>query len=89
MNGIRFWRFIFIISASFFGLIGIALAFIVFILKLASLENFGVSYLAPFSPFNPSAWKDAIVRFSMPKIFKRPSYIKIKNIRKQGEDNES
>lgn len=88
MNGIRFWRFIFILAATFFGLIGVSIAIMIFILKLASLENFGVSYLAPFSPFNPSAQKDAILRFSMPKIFKRPSYMKIKNIKKQGDKNE-
>ncbi len=88
MNGIRFWRFIFIIAASFLGLIGVVVAVMVFIIKLASLENFGVSYLSPFSPFNVAAQKDAIVRFSMPKIFKRPSYMKIKNFIKQGGKNE-
>ena len=88
MNGIRFWRFIFIIAASFLGLIGVVIAVMIFIIKLASLENFGVSYLSPFSPFNVSAQKDAIVRFSMPKIFKRPSYIKLKNFTKQGGEHE-
>ncbi len=88
MNGIRFWRFIFIIAASFLGLIGVVIAVMIFIFKLASLENFGVSYLSPFSPFNVSAQKDAIVRFSMPKIFKRPNYMKIKNFTKQGGEHE-
>ncbi len=88
MNGIRFWRFIFIIFASFLGLIGLVVAVMIFIIKLASLENFGVSYLSPFSPFNISAQKDALVRFSTPNIFKRPSYIKIKNYFKQGGSHE-
>lgn len=88
MNGIRFWRFIFIIAASFLGLVGVAIAMMIFIIKLASLENFNVSYLSPFSPFNLAAQKDAIIRFSLPKIFKRPSYINIKNITKQGGENE-
>ncbi len=88
MNGIRFWRFLFILSASFLGLIGLVIMSLIFIIKLSSLENFGVSYLSPFSPFDLSAQKDALVRFSFPKLFKRPSYLNIKNITKQGDSNE-
>lgn len=88
MNGIRFWRFIFIIAASSLGLIGLLIAIIIFIIKLSSLENFKVSYLSPFSPLNINGQKNAILRLSLPHIFKRPDYMNIKNIVKQGGTHE-
>ena len=83
INGIRAWRFIFIIAASFLGLIGVLSASLILLIKLASLENYKTSYLSPFAPFNLKAQKDAIVRFSISHIFKRPKYISEKNQTRQ------
>ncbi|MBQ9011764.1 MAG: spore germination protein [Bacilli bacterium] len=88
INGIRTWRFIFIFAATFLGLTGIIAATLCFVLKLSSLETLGVSYLSPFSPLNISSQKDSIVRFPLPKLFKRPEYLNKKNIIKQGGINE-
>lgn len=83
INGIRTWRLIFILSSMFLGLIGLISAIIIFALKLTSLGSFGINYMAPFSPFSLSGQKDAIARFTLPKIYKRPDYINKKNIRRQ------
>ena len=88
MNGIRAWRFIFILAATFFGLIGVVAAGLVWIIKMASLNTLGVPFLAPFSPLVLSGQKDAIARFPLPKIFKRPEYLKQKNRFKQGGKHE-
>ena len=88
INAIRTWRFIFIFAATFLGLVGIVSATFCFVLKLASLETLGISYLAPFSTFSSSSQKDSVIRFPLPKIFKRPAYLNSKNIIKQGGQNE-
>ena len=88
MNGIRAWRFIFIISATFFGLIGVIASGLVLVLKLSSLDAFGVPFLAPFSPLSTSSQKNAVIRFPLPKIFKRPDYLNDKDTIKQGGKDE-
>ena len=47
MNGIRSWRFIFILAASILGIIGILSFTIIWLVKLSSLENLETSYLSP------------------------------------------
>ena len=88
INGIRTWRLIFILSATFFGLIGLIVAILMWLLKLSSLETLGTSFLAPFSPLNIDGQRDSIFRFPLPKVFKRPEYINQKNTIKQGGKDE-
>ena len=63
----------------FMGLIGFLVALIILIIKLASLESLGVPYLTPFSPIYFESWKDAIVKFPITKLKKRPLYLAHKN----------
>lgn len=79
INAIRFWRIIFILAATFMGLIGIVIALIVFIIKLVSIECLDTPFLAPISPFNLSAQKNAFVKVEQTKIRKRPFFLNIKN----------
>lgn len=79
VNAIRIWRFIFILAGSFLGLIGVVIMLIVFIAKLASIENLGTPYLATFSPFNLEAQKDGILKFSKTSLKKRPFFLHTKN----------
>lgn len=88
INGIRTWRLVFIISATFFGLIGLVVATLIFLLKLSSLETLGTSFLAPFGPFSLDGQKNSILRFPLPKIMKRPEYMGSKDVTKQGGSNE-
>lgn len=87
IDAIREWRILFIISASFLGIIGFMVAFIIFIAKLASLECLGTPYLTPFSPLNIRGIKDSIIRVSRKKMKYRPSYL-TDNIKRMGDMNE-
>ena len=84
INGIRFWRYVFIIASSMFGIIGILSIALIWITKIASLENLGASFLSPLAPFDKDANKDTIIKYPTPTIFKRPKYISQNNQTKQG-----
>lgn len=85
VNGIRIWRFIFILSATLLGLIGLVISGIIFLTKLSSLEILDVPYLSTISPFNMKAQKNGIIKFQKTKIKERPFYLKLKQKRKVGE----
>lgn len=84
INGIRFWRFLFIIASSLLGVVGILSMTLIWITKMASLENLGTSFLSPLAPFDKEANKDAIIKAATPTIFKRPKYVSKENPTKQG-----
>lgn len=75
IDAIREWRIVFIIAATFLGIIGFMVAFIIFIAKLASLECLGTPYLTPFSPLNIRGLKDSVIRFSRKNLKSRPPYL--------------
>lgn len=75
INAIRHWRLLFIFSTVFTGIVGIVVAGLILIIKLASLEPLNTPYLIPFSPFNLSGMKDNIVLFPTNKRFRRPNYL--------------
>lgn len=85
VNAIRIWRFIFIIAATLLGLIGVLIAGFMFITKLASIEYLDTPYLAPFSPFNLEAQKNALLKYEKTNIKKRPFYLHTKNKKKVGD----
>ena len=85
VNGIRIWRFIFIIASTTLGLIGLVIASIMFITKLSSLEILEIPYMASISPFNLPAQKNTILKFPKTKIKTRPFYLKTKQKKKVGE----
>ena len=84
INGIRFWRFLFIIASSLLGVIGILSMALIWITKMASLKNLNTSFLSPIAPFDKDANKDAIIKSATPNIIKRPNYISKLNPFKQG-----
>jgi spore germination protein KA len=51
VNGVRWWRLVFLVFASFVGLYGVLIAGILFNLSIASIKSFGLPYLIPFAPF--------------------------------------
>ena len=85
VNAIRIWRFIFILSATTLGLIGLVISTIMFITKLSSLEILEIPYLAGISPFNLEYQKNGILKLEKTKIKKRPFYLKTKDNTKVGE----
>lgn len=87
VNAIRWWRFIILFFASVSGLIGVILASIVFINRLASIVTDNVSYLTPLSPLYIKSLKDSIIKFPTNKLKERAPYL-TKNITKIGDNNE-
>ena len=55
-------RFIYILAGGIFGLYGLLLAAGVIIIKMCSLNTYGVPYMAPISPFSPRSSRDMLVR---------------------------
>ena len=81
-GAIRIWRFIAMIIASFYGLYGVALAFIFFIVSLSSYSSFGLPYTFPVLPFSLPYLKETLYESDIHDNKKRSPYL-TKNIRKQ------
>ena len=62
VNGIRYWRFVFLLFACIFGLYGVGLAFILFIANISSYEVFNKPYLYPIAPFDLAYIKETIFK---------------------------
>lgn len=87
IEAIREWRILFIIMATFMGLIGFVAIFIIFIAKLCSLECLGTPYLTPFSPLNIGSLKDSLIRVSRKNLKERPNYL-TKNLNRLDDNYE-
>ncbi len=61
-------RMIFIILGGISGLYGIMIGLGLLIINLCSIDNYGVPYMAPFSPFEAGAMRDAVVRLGWKKL---------------------
>lgn len=76
---VRMIRFIFMVLAAIFGIFGIVVGLIVFILHLCSLRSFGIPYMSPIAPFNISSQKDTFIVLPIWKMITRPHLISQKN----------
>ena len=65
VNAIRLWKIIFLIFASFLGIVGLVFASFLFIIIISSLKSFGKPYLYPVAPLGNSKIKDS---FIVPKV---------------------
>lgn len=84
INGIRWWRLIFIVFATLLGFIGFIIALLIFIIKICSMEFLETPYLTPLTPLYPKMLKDTFIRTSKVKEKKRASYL-TKNITRMGD----
>lgn len=78
----RMLRFFLMITASFFGLYGIVMAFIVICIHLMRLQSFGIPYLTPIAPSFVDDWKDTFVRVPVTWLLRRPLFMKTRDIRR-------
>lgn len=88
MNGLRWYRLLFMVGASTLGIIGIVVVFIYFVVELAQLESFGKPYLLPYAPTSWTGLKDSIIRLPLKKMNKREKYLSNNIIKSRGEENE-
>ncbi len=69
-------RIFLLIMSSILGLYGLVMGWIILIIHLASLENFGVRFLSDFSPYTIGALKDGMIKVNEKMIYKRPPNLK-------------
>lgn len=69
-------RFAFMIAASFLGLYGIILVYIMINIHLVNLKSIGIPYSTPFAPTFIKDWKNLILRAPITKLTQRPTYLK-------------
>ncbi|MFC3745738.1 spore germination protein [Paenibacillus sp. GCM10012306] len=69
---IRILRFLFMIVAASFGLLGIFMAIFVLLLHLCALRSFGEPYLSPISPYRKIEMQDSLLRMPRWLMFRRP-----------------
>ena len=60
-GAIRIWRFIFLIFSSFFGLYGICLSMIIFIINITSYKSMYINYTFPIEPYDNNYFKRIIL----------------------------
>ena len=75
INGLRWYRILFMVGASFMGIIGVFLVLVYYIIKVCSLHSFGIPYMYPFSPLSITGIKDSIVKFPTNSLDKRDKYL--------------
>ena len=86
INGLRVWRFLFLISGSILGVIGIVIMGLLFITNLCSTRFLGIPYMTTIAPFNLEDSKDSIIKVPTPKITKRPTFLTKRNRYRQKEE---
>lgn len=80
---IRIARFGFLLAAGLLGFMGIIIALIVMMLRMASLSSFGLPYLSPLAPLNLKQFGDILVRRPWFNSFKRPYYDGMQDVVRQ------
>lgn len=82
-NSLRFFRFIFIILSGFFGLYGITLGILFFLIYTTNITSFTKPYFAPLAPFNKEYFHNTVTKSPLAKDTKRSSLFTHKNMTKQ------
>ena len=76
-------RIIFIIVGGATGLYGIMIGAAALLVSLASMTDYNIPFLAPFSPYNKELLRDSLVRISMEKLGKNIFDINVIKVRKK------
>lgn len=77
----RILLFVFLFSASVFGLFGIVLVYIMLNIHIVNLKSVGVPYSAPFAPIFIKDWGDLVFRAPIPTLTKRPKYMQTEDVK--------
>ena len=85
-SALRFMRFIFIILASFYGILGLVFGLFFFLIKINDIKSFGMPYFYPIMPFDKNYFFKTILKKPTKKDKKRSSILAKKNLIKQGEN---
>lgn len=74
LNGVRWWRIVFLAAASFAGIVGIVVAGLIFLINITSIKSFGLPYLIPIAPFRPEDLGNNVFLNNKMRFFKRSSF---------------
>ncbi len=85
-NALRHMRFIFIILASFYGILGIVFGIFYFLIRINDVYSFGKSYFYPLVPFDKTYALKTLLKGETKKDTKRSKMLTKKNFTKQGEN---
>lgn len=77
-------RFLYIIAGGVFGLYGLLIMAGAVVIKMCSLNTYGIPYMAPISPFSPKAMRDMLVRAGWKKMAKGDVTVQSLNGARQG-----
>ncbi len=78
-GSIRFWRYLMMILAALFGIVGFVMGLMLLLINLCSVKTFGKPYTLPMMPFIKGAQSNALFKTEISKMKKRPEYL-TKNI---------
>jgi spore germination protein KA len=85
---IRMARFGFLIMAGVLGFLGIMVALVLMLTRMASISSFGLPYLSPIAPFNLKQITDVLVRRPWFNNRERPYLEGMQNKIRQGNSHE-
>lgn len=81
----RMLRFLLIILAGTFGLLGLAVGIMLVLNHMLSLRSFGIPYMTPFSPGNIKSLKDSIFRAPFYWLKERPAENHVRDAQRIGK----
>ncbi len=81
-NALRYYRYLFLFFASFFGLYGIFICTILFLINVISIKSLNTPYFAPVAPFNKDYFFKTLLKKKDINDTKRSSLITEKNLTK-------
>lgn len=85
-NALRHLRFIFIILASFYGILGIVFGIFYFLIRINDTYSYGKPYFYPLMPFDKTYLFKSLLKGKTRNDIKRSTLLTDKNIIKQGEN---
>ncbi|MBU7314171.1 spore germination protein [Paenibacillus oleatilyticus] len=87
-SALRLIRFPMMVLAMFFGMVGIVIGLMIFVIHLISMESVGVPYGGPVAPIRIADWKDIWIRMPLWKMNKRPFSVSPVQMKRQGPSRE-
>lgn len=85
-NALRYLRFILIILASFYGILGVMFGVFYFLIRVNDMYSFGKPYFFPLMPFDKVYFFKSFLKKETKKDVKRTKMLTDSNYTKQGEN---
>lgn len=86
-NALRYLRFIFIVLASFYGILGVMFGVFYFLIRMNDMYSFGKPYFFPLMPFDKVYFFKSALKKATKKDTRRTKMLTDTNYIKQGENS--